>query len=546
LTLGGLFITLSAVVTPSSDILHFLTTTPGDRLPNLLLGITLLKYSLVTFGVFLIALGRLPIWQPATPTEQLPLNPRHNSLNLAIISILCTAAVLRLYALDSGLWHDEIVTYVKYARLPLGEIVSTYWNQNQHFLYTLLAHVSIVIFGDTAWSLRLPAALFGVASIWALYLFGRQVSTDRETFLACALVSLSYHHVWFSQNARGYIGLLFWTLLASWLFLRGLREAHPDLWLFYGIAAALGVYTNMAMLFVIMGHFVIYLWQIWTRGGDWPCRWIGFLLGFCFAGFLTLLLHALVLPQMLVGGIGEESTVPAWKQPLWAILEFMAAIKIGFAGMIAAVGALLVFGIGLWSFVQTEPSVVQLMILPALACAAAVVGLGHHLWPRLFFFTFGFAALIVVRGAIVLGQKAGHLLKISPIGACRLGTAFATVLILVSAFSLPHAYLPKQNFSAALKFIDASKEPGDTVAMVGLVTFTYKNFYVRDWREVKTVEELNSIRSHSKRTWLLYTFPTHVTAVYPEIMRSIKQDFQIVKQFPGTVGDGSIFVSRAN
>ena len=455
--------------------------------------------------------------------------------------------MLRLHALDSGLWHDEILTYVSYARLPFGEIVSTYRDQNQHFLYTLLAHASIVIFGDSAWSLRLPAALFGTASIWALYVFGRQVASEREALLAAGLLTFSYHHVWFSQNARGYIGLLFWTLLSSWFFVRALREEQPRLWLFYAVAASLGVYTNTGMLFILAAHFIHYIWELVARRKEpWPDRWAGLFLGFCMAGFLTVLLHAFALPQMLSGLVGEESTVPAWKNPLWAVLEFMTAIKIGFAGMIVAVGALLVFGMGLWSFARKEPVVVELMIVPVLACAAVVIGLGHHVWPRLFFFSFGFAALIVVRGAMLLGQKAGELFKISSTSARRLGTAFAAGLILVSAVSLPRAYSPKQDFLAALKFIEAKKEPGDTVAMVGLVTFTYRNFYARDWQEVETLEELESIRSRSKHTWLLYTFPTHVTAVYPEIMRSIKNDFQTVKQFPGTVGDGSIFVSRSN
>ena len=544
LTLGGLVILL-ALVTPSSGLLHFLAAAPGDRLNELLLGITLFKYSLITFGFFLIVLGRLPIWQPVMRPEKAPATPRHNALNFALITaILCLATMLRLYALDSGLWHDEILTYVNYARLPFGEIITTYDDQNQHFLYTLFAHASLVIFGDSTWSLRLPAVLFGVGSIWALYLFGRQVSTERESLLACLLVALSYHHVWFSQNARGYMGLLFWTLLASWLLLRALREAQPRLWLCYGAAAALGVYTNTAMVFVILGHFFIYMGRVWSHRGSWPSWSAGFFLGFCFAGFLSLLLHALVLPQMLAGV--EESIVPAWKQPLWAVLEFIRAVRISFTGIAAAVGAFLVFGMGLWSFARTERAVVHLMIVPALACAIVVLAMGYHIWPRLFFFTFGFAALIVVRGAVVLARKTSKLLKISPSGALRMGTAFVAGLIVLSAVSLPRAYSPKQDFLAALNFVEAKKEPGDTVAMVGLVAFAYKHLYARDWQEVSTLEELDSIRSRSKHTWLLYTFPTHVTAVYPDIMRSINRDFEIVKQFPGTIGDGSIFVSRSN
>jgi hypothetical protein len=541
---GGMVILLALVIS-GPTLVHFLIARPDERLEELLFGITLFKYSLAAFGIFLIAVGRLSIWQVMSRGDDRVIHSRHSSLTvICVMAVLTGAAVLRFYRLESGLWHDEILMYVNYARLPFGEIVSTYSDQNQHFLYSLLAHASIMLFGDSAWSLRLPSALFGVASIWALYLFGRQVTTPRESLLACALVTFSYHHVWFSQNARGYIGLLFWTLLASWLLLRAQREERPHLWLLFGVAAALGVYTNTAMLFVILGHFVIYLWGLWTRNGRWPGPWAGLFLGFCFAGFLTLLLHALVLPQMMAGV--EESTVPAWKNPLWAVLEFMKAMKIGFAGIIAAVGALLVFGVGLWSFGRTESSVVLLMILPATACATVVIGVGYHVWPRLFFFTFGFATLIVIRGAMLLGEKASRLLKTSPANAYRIGTAFAVGLIIASALSLPRAYVPKQDFVAALNFVEATKEPGDTVTMVGLISFTYKNFYGRDWKQVETLNDLESIRARSKHTWLLYTFPTHVSAVYPEIMHAVKRDFQTIKEFPGTIGDGVIFVSRSN
>ena len=79
------------------------------------------------------------------------------------------------------------------------------------------------IFGDGPAALRLPAVLFGVASIAALYLFARRVTTVREALVAAALMTVSYHHIWFSQNARGYSALLFWTLVSSWLFARALR-----------------------------------------------------------------------------------------------------------------------------------------------------------------------------------------------------------------------------------------------------------------------------------------------------------------------------------
>src|SRR6478672_12518440 len=79
LTLGGLVILL-AVVTPSAGILHVLSTRPGDRLPELLLGIRLFKYSLAAFGCFLMVLGRLPIWERPVRADKALTGPRHHFL----------------------------------------------------------------------------------------------------------------------------------------------------------------------------------------------------------------------------------------------------------------------------------------------------------------------------------------------------------------------------------------------------------------------------------------------------------------------------------
>ena len=410
---GGLLILMGFIV-PSSALVTSLKATPGDSSEQLLLGATLFKVGLVILGLLMIALGRMSRWRSGSQSKKPRSDPDRRVHLASLTAILVAAAALRLYGLDVGLWHDEILTYVRYARMPFGEIISTYSDQNQHLLYTLLAHTAFRIFGESAWSLRAPAVLFGIGSIWVLYLFGCQVARVREAILASALMAFSYHHIWFSQNARGYTGLLFWTLLASGLFLRGLSNRQPQFWLLYAASAALGIYTNMTMLFVIVGHFIIYLMTVLARRQEiWPDKWAGLFLGFCLAGFLTLQLHALVLPQIFSGVIGEESTIPAWTSPLWTLLEFAKGMEVSFAGGIVAAAALFIFGAGLLSFARTKPVVLQLFIIPAFICAVVVLGMGHHLWPRFFFFTMGFGALIVVRGSMELGRLATRFLPVA-------------------------------------------------------------------------------------------------------------------------------------
>ena len=540
--IGALLILLGLFV-PSSILVEFQGATSPAKLEQLLLGSTFFKIGLVVLGLWVIVLGRMSVWKQDRPSESC-LYDRDNKNHLAILAaILLSASALRLYGLDYGLWHDEIVTYVKYMRIPFREALLTYDSENQHFLFTLLAHISFRIFGESNWSLRLPAVFFGIGSIWALYLLGRQVGSTREALLSAALLAFSYHHVWFSQNARGYTGLLFWTLLSSWLFLRGIREERPQLWLFYAATAALGVYTHVTMLFVIISHFGIYLMKLFSRRKEiWPNRWAGFFLGFCLSGILTLQLYALILPQVINGIMGADSTVMVWKQPLWTLLEFVKGMQISFAASFVALAGLLILGPGLLGFVRNNPVVIQLLILPSLIGTIAVIGMGHHLWPRFFFFVVGFGALVVVRGTMVLGGNISRLLHLKSTASVSAGTALCVSLIFVSAVSVPFAYAPKQDYLGALAFVEKSKDPGDSVVTVGLATYPSKNFYAKNWKEAETLEDLNFIRSRSNRTWLIYTLPLHLQAVYPEIMSNIKQDFRVVKRFYGTLNGGTIFV----
>src|SRR5204863_9090573 len=131
-----------------------------------------------------------------------------------------------------------------------------------HILYTLLARLSFLLFGESVWTLRLPAVLFGVGSIWAVYLFSCQVATWREGLLSAGFLMFSYHHVWFSQNARGYTALLFWALLGSSLFIQNLCRPKLLTTLAYAVVTALALYTHLTAMFVVAAHGLIYFWLL--------------------------------------------------------------------------------------------------------------------------------------------------------------------------------------------------------------------------------------------------------------------------------------------
>ncbi|MBI3484883.1 MAG: glycosyltransferase family 39 protein, partial [Acidobacteria bacterium] len=320
---------------------------------------------------------------------------------LALLTAL--AAVLRGIALNQQLWYDEITTLLDFVRTPMAQILTTYTSQNQHMLYSVLARVAVVTLGEAAWTLRLPAAVFGVLAVPTLYFCARLLTTRREALLGCALLTVSYHHVWFSQNARGYTGLAFFTLVSTYFFIRGARENKDDgratarpygNWVWYAVALALGMYTHLTMGFVAAGHGITYLWLLGARQwemGRLPRHAWSPMLGFVLAGVITAALYAPVAGDLVQRTLGEkvkpgavkESTRAEWKNPLWLVAETARGLgagsaAAGFAAM--SLGGLIVLA-GLWSYWKQNRYIVGLMVAPALVTAAALLAVGHNLWP---------------------------------------------------------------------------------------------------------------------------------------------------------------------
>jgi mannosyltransferase len=545
LSLFGIVLIAVGVLAPT-QLAEALRATPLPAGAQLALGALLFKAGLCVLGVSAIVLPRLGfLWGTASVTESRRVKPTGVGIMILLVVLVVVATALRLYGLNGGLWLDEMLADVGYVQQSVGDILTTYDSQNQHPLFSLLAHFSTGAFGDVAWSLRLPAAMFGVASIVALYLLGREVATPREGFLAATLMALSYEHIWFSQNARGYSGLLFWALLASWILVRALNRGERRLWVAYAVVSALGVYTHLTMLFIIVAHFGIYLTALVTRRKQvWPHRWAG-LPGFFLAGLFTFQLHALVLPQLLGSALGEVSTVPLWTNPLWAVLEVVQGFQVSFALGFVAVVALVIFGAGLVSYARTAPAVVQLLLVPVALEAATTIASGHHVWPRLFFFSLGFGVLVVIRGGLVLGEWAARRAHFPAVRVAWVGTALCLSMAAVSAMSIPRVYGPKQDYAGALALVQATEQPGDQVTTAGLATFPYNHFLRMGWQEVEQPDELAALRTRANRTWFVYTLSDHMQAVYPELLAYVQRNFEPVGQFPGTLGDGTVYVYRA-
>lgn len=467
---------------------------------------------------------------------------------LALIVVL--GAALRVHFLDSALWYDEMVTLVESVRMPLQTLLTQFPSNNNHVLYSVLGRVSIVAFDEQPWSLRLPAVVFGIASLPMLYLLGARVAGRFEALWATLLLAVSYHHVWFSQNARGYTILLFCALLTTHLLLQGLRDGRRSAYVAYGVVAALSAYTHLTMVLFAVGQAVVVAVTIVAREGRTfrVEHWGSPALGFALAALCTVALYAPMLVDVHAF-FAREPTGAAVATAGWAIGEMLRGLGIGYAtgGAIVVGGALFVAGCA--SYYRGNRLALALFIVPAGVLFAATVLLQRPTFPRFFFFLAGFALLILVRGIVVSGQWVAERLGTDQ-GARRgvrvLPVALLAGMTLVSALSLPAVYrYPKQDYGRALEYVEAAAGARDAIVVAGGgAAIPYRDFYNRPWPRLGDAAQLADVRKTHDSVWLVYTFRRYIEALEPELLRAIVADCEVARTFPGTVAGGEVVIRR--
>lgn len=552
------FFTRSTIVTAAGLALVFLglywvtgTLIRGENGGDaaLVQGVWLFRAGLVVIGAYLLLLRVLPINHPENALET-GLASASRSQTMIFMALLICAAALRFYNLDTGIWYDEMLMSVNYMPLTVGQIVSTFHDANNHVLYSALARLSFSVFGDGVWVLRLPAVGFGIGCVVALYYFARRVGPTSESLFAVALMTFSYHHIWFSQNARGYTALLFFSILSSAWLLDALRQGTPRKWGLYCLAVVLGAYTHLTMGLMVMAHFAIWATALFRPTAQYaPYRWNGLLYGFIPIGLLTFQVYALILPDLVGGALlnsGLQGAGSEWTNPLWALAEIFRSLQVGFASGGVVLVAGVIFALGLLDFVRRRPAVVALFLVPVVIGFTMMTSIGYTLFPRFFFFTFGFAIVIVIRGAAVTGRFGAQLIRVPDAAARWVPALLCAGIVAVSVMSLRHVYLPKQDYAGAIDLIEQEMRADDTVLTVGIADFPFNGYYQKGWKTVMTVEDLESLESQTGRTWLVYTMPVQVQSAHPELLARIESDYTVVQRFYGSLGGGDVVVNLEN
>ena len=183
-------------------------------------------------------------------------------------AILVLAAFLRLFQLAAfppGLYVDEAMDGNNARQALETHRFQVFYPEDngREGLYVNAAALSIAMFGNRAWALRVPAAIFGVLTVWGLYLLGAELISASAGLGAAFFLATSFWHLVFSRMAFRAIAAPLFLVWALWLLQVAMRRGRGGQpWLGWMILAGavygLGFYTYPA--YRVTPLLVIAIW----------------------------------------------------------------------------------------------------------------------------------------------------------------------------------------------------------------------------------------------------------------------------------------------
>lgn len=205
---------------------------------------------------------------------------------LLLIVILIIAFILRFYRLGEvpqGLHHDEISqAYNAFSIVTTGldrfgqsiPILFRSFGSFQPPIYTYLSTISIMLFGNSLFSVRFVSALFGILTVLVTYNLTNLIVKDKYkinfSLLASLIVTISPWAIHFSRRAvEANIGLTFFLIFLYFL-LRSLKEIKfilPSL-LFLGLSTH-AYYTERLIAIIILPVFIFQFRKYYQNNKKW-------------------------------------------------------------------------------------------------------------------------------------------------------------------------------------------------------------------------------------------------------------------------------------
>lgn len=168
--------------------------------------------------------------------------------------VLILATVLRLINLNQSLWLDE-ATQAIVSSQSIKTIILERSGDFQPPLSYILYHFWI-IFGRFEIWLRLLPAIFGVGTVYLIFLLTKQFASQKIALIASFLMTISAFHIYYSQEVRMYSMAAFFTTFSMYAFYLSLRKKSLSSSLAYVVSSVLLIYTHYLGFLILFSQLI--------------------------------------------------------------------------------------------------------------------------------------------------------------------------------------------------------------------------------------------------------------------------------------------------
>ncbi len=168
---------------------------------------------------------------------------------------------LKSYLECRPLWVDECWSAIEIVNRSFWEILTHRYifsvSSRPPTLFIFVEKISVLLFGNNEWALRLPPFLFSVASVVGFYYLAKKFLSPRAMLIAVWLFAVSEPLVFYAAEAKRYSTSIF-SIIFLWIFAyRYLTAPCRFRWiLVFGLLGAVFVWLSYASFFIVAAVFI--------------------------------------------------------------------------------------------------------------------------------------------------------------------------------------------------------------------------------------------------------------------------------------------------
>jgi hypothetical protein len=433
--------------------------------------------------------------------------------------------LLRLWGLGSALGKaDENQNILDYGHAPLEYIATSYFFGGHHILNSLFIRLSIYLFGEeNAFGIRAPVFILSIATLWLVYLIALQIFRSQTIgALAVFAIAVNPTHIYYSQIARGYGWIIFFSALTLFSLLKLLETGRFKWEGITLLSGFLGIYTIPTNVYLILA---LGIWSLFiTCRPSFPAKNSNknttltspllILIIFVGIALLSFLAYLPILDNLLAEA--KNYHLPKLYESsnsFLAIQTITGFFEKSFPGYL--IWSLLFVGIGVF---LTSPAKKEYFLLPFFllgipALITWTTGVGGY--PRNYLFNLPWVVVFFAAGIEQAGQLLVRSIKLN----------LKPVLIIIwSFFSFYHLifnFYPSQNSISGpdyYKLTESSTELNDLLVIQDSKNYLYsRQVYKSRLKKIIESNKLSGLKLISKPNfkWQDYSFSRPNSKVFP-------------------------------